>query len=289
VPDGAGRFIASPAPSTTVSPKGEPVRKVVRETVEQLLDAERVKAFGYDETDEQRAHEEALKAVVPLYDGAQKLAAGDLRGGVNSALTEVHDQALREAAFMGMGRGIGKKVPRKPLKPAWGTSNVKFSRGKFEELPEKGPTNGGGQRQQVLPKPGSTPKSPFNPDAPVFVPRSRLNPDAPAFIPRSSFNPDAPAFVPRGRQLTYPSIPPGTAVAPDLLQQIVNLPPSQRRYQIIGQWHDGFEPWAFQHGFNKGSVTHFNVQTPGGPMLHVYWNANGQLEVVPPGGKPRGY
>ena len=71
--------------------------------------------------------------------------------------------------------------------------------------------------------------------------------------------------------------------------QIGNLPPSLYPYYIIGEWHLGFEGWAVERGINGGRVAHFNVQTYGGPMLHVYFNAYGQLEVVPQGGRPTGY
>lgn len=74
-----------------------------------------------------------------------------------------------------------------------------------------------------------------------------------------------------------------------VLNMIINLPPSQLPYQIVREWHLVFEVWAYQDGLNGGYVSHFNIQAAGGPQLHVYYNALGQLEVVGIGQRPTGY
>ncbi|WP_391090947.1 PAAR domain-containing protein [Vibrio sp. NH-UV-68] len=140
-------------------------------------------------------------------------------------------------------------------------------------------------------------------DAPVFVPQWQqqqqssqgLDADAPVFVPQwqqqqqssQGLDVDAPVFVPQGQQ---PRIANGTPVDPQLLNQIINLSPIQQgQYQIIGQWHEGFEPWAHERGINNGMIAHFNVQAVNGRMLHVYYNAFCQLEVVGIGECPLGY
>lgn len=92
-----------------------------------------------------------------------------------------------------------------------------------------------------------------------------------------------PSFPP------YPSIPDNTPVDPRLPGFIINLPPSAMPYQVVRPWHMAFEVWAYEDGLNGGYVSHFNLQVPEGPMLHVYYNAFGQLEVVGIGQRPTGY
>jgi hypothetical protein len=144
-----------------------------------------------------------------------------------------------------------------------------------------------------------------NPNPPVAVPQQQqqqpvaLNVNAPAFVPQQpqpqqpALNVNAPAFVPQQAQqpqvAPYPIIANNTPVQAALLGQIGNLPQANVNYQIVGEWHEGFEPWAHGHGFNNGMVAHFNVRAGQGPMLHVYHNAAGGLEVVPIGQRPTGY
>lgn len=109
-----------------------------------------------------------------------------------------------------------------------------------------------------------------------------LNPDAADFVPQ--------AQAPLPQVAPYPNIANNTPVNALALNQIINLPPIVHgNYAIVGQWHLGFEVWAMQHGFNNGMVAHFNVQAINDSMLHVYYNALGQLEVVGVGQRPQGY
>ena len=137
--------------------------------------------------------------------------------------------------------------------------------------------------QPFMPQPMSSNTQPF-------IPQQPLNANAQPFVPQQQVpdeqppDPEAPPFYP-----PYPYIPNGTPVDPFLLALVTGLPESENPYQIIGQWHIGFEIWAYQDGLNGGYVAHFNVQAFGGPMLHVYYNALGQLEAVGMGRTPQGY
>ncbi|WP_196159648.1 hypothetical protein [Reinekea sp. G2M2-21] len=116
-----------------------------------------------------------------------------------------------------------------------------------------------------------------------------LNPNAADFVPQAQ-QPQPQAQAQQPLVAPYPNIANNAPVNALALNQIINLPPIVNgHYAIVGQWHHGFEGWALHHGFNDGMVAHFNVQANNGPMLHVYYNAFGQLEVVGIGQRPQGY
>lgn len=134
----------------------------------------------------------------------------------------------------------------------------------------------------------------FNPDPVTFEPTLPVDPGKQPFPSQQSASgrnqalsagpPPPPPPIP-----PYPIFPDNYAVEPTYLNYIINLPAATTPYQINGQWHLGFEGWAYTSGLNGGWVSHFNVSTAGGPMLHVYFNLWGYLEVVGVGGRPSGF
>lgn len=126
-----------------------------------------------------------------------------------------------------------------------------------------------------------------------FPQAQQANPAAqPSALQSTAPGSDAKATVstnPTPPQYYYPDIPNNATVNPEVLGWISNLPPSTSTYAIVGQWHIGFETWAYNRGLYSGMVAHFNVRAGAGDMLHLYYNAYGGLEVVPHGYAPSGF
>jgi hypothetical protein len=141
----------------------------------------------------------------------------------------------------------------------------------------------------VAPQVAAAAVVPQQPVAAVVAPPAPVAAVAPQ--PAHVLNPNAVAFQPGGGAAAAAVAPAPVNPLQHLIPQIINLPPAQQPYQIARGWHPGFEVWAMAHQnlFPNGVVQHFNVQAPGGLMLHVYHNLNGQLEVVGLRQRPAGF